>query len=138
MGRAIVGLVEDRRDLRVVADPLHADGQPRLSVGVEDGHQPVDRGLDPLAQGAARQIHRVDLGHDHHGTHDFDVEVALGAEIVVQQPARHSGLTGELGHLHRRVGLLTEHPDGDSQDFIAPGVGAESAPTRFICGGHSV
>jgi hypothetical protein len=92
--------------------------------------EPGDAVRDPLAQ---RPVHRSDLVGErqhHHPPHDLQIELALGAEVVVDQPARHAGLARQLDGGDLGVRLLAEEPDGTLEDLLPPYVGLEPPPGR--------
>ena len=96
-------------------------GQPGLAVALDHRQPAVDRGGEVAVLGRERRVAQ-------HRAHDLEVEVALGAEVVVQQAARDAGLAGDLGRgdLARRA--LGEQPPGGREDLLAALVVLEPGP----------
>ena len=113
--QALDGLVaaglDDRLDLGVAPGPwapTAARKAARLRLTMVE--PAVDRRLGVLGGHRREAQHRAD---------DLAVEVALGAEVVVQQPARDAGLAGDLGRRDLAGRALGEQPAGGREDLLA-------------------
>lgn len=77
-----------------------------------------------------------DLGHRRGLADDLEVEVALGPEVVVEQPAGDPCLTRDLGGRHFAIRALGKEALRDDEDLLAPLVGGEASPPGLLGGGH--
>jgi hypothetical protein len=73
-------------------------------------------------------------GDPHHLTDDLDVEVALGPEVVVDQPSCDAGLGGDLVGGHRAIVPIAEQTPGGGEDLTAALVGLEAGTLGALGG----
>ena len=134
--RVLAGLLEDRLDVGVAAEALRSSrGDPGLAVAAEHLEPAVDAlgqedlGVAPVDLGR----HRLERHRDHRA-HGLEVELALGAEVVVDQAPGHAGGAGDLGGGNRSEVALGEEPARGGEDLRAALVVREAGPAGGCCG----
>ena len=111
-------------------------GEPRSPISSQHLEPAVDALADHhLEPAAAVQRHRV-RRHPHQRPHDLEVELAFGAEVVVQQAPGDAGLERDVRCRDRRVRALGEQLAGDHEDLAPALVVLESLPPGRRVRGH--
>ena len=117
--------------LGVVAERPHAaDGQRRVHVGLDvvepgigvAGHHLLDRQVEVGAHHVGRGVGDRVQG--------LDVELALGAEVVVDERAADARGARHVGHVDGLVRPVGEHAAGTVEDGGAPVLGVAARPAR--------